>query len=78
MSKLSHLIAQAKNSRKINDMFKTETLIFSPDRTLLFQDEDGLDSQLTTLIELLANTKPNTLVCQEMVSELEEIAEYLK
>ncbi|MCP5209182.1 MAG: hypothetical protein H7A01_18485 [Hahellaceae bacterium] len=75
MSKLSHLIAQAKNSRKINDMFKTETLIFSPEKP---SDEDPLDAQLSALIELLSTSTPSAKACQEVVFELEEIAECLK
>lgn len=75
MSKLSHLITQAKNSRKINDMFKTETLIFSPEKPL---DEDPLDTQLSALIELLSNSTPSNVAYQEVVFELEEIADCLK
>lgn len=87
MSQLSHLIQQAKNSRRINDMFKTESLTFGIQADTSAEPFDGLSdelsdefsdelqarlSQLETL--LFDDPMPLDLVSPDIIRELELVA----
>ena len=81
MSKLSHLIQQAKNSRRINDMFKTETLTFKPMEGTAPEIEGDLDLRLAQLEQILFTDDQELLFLHQqcdIISELSQIAEALK
>ncbi len=76
---LSHLIQQAKNSRRINDIFKTESLAFDvqadADQGFNKESSDPLQTQLASLETLLFdNATAYDSISQEIIRELELIA----
>ncbi len=78
MSQLSHLIKQAKNGNRINDMFKTESLVFSYEADKLNETGHTLESRLDKLESLLFGYPDATPVKSEgIIRELQSIAEIL-
>ncbi|MCP5161032.1 MAG: hypothetical protein H6999_09280 [Hahellaceae bacterium] len=78
MSQLSRLIQQAKNSRRINDMFKTDELTFSPQVHPAVDGADTLESRLSALGSLLFdNIEVTVAEADDIILELEQVAQAL-
>lgn len=78
MSQLSRLIQQAKNSRRINDMFKTDELTFSPQVHPVVDGADTLESRLSALGSLLFdNIEVTVAEADDIILELEQVAQAL-
>lgn len=78
MVQLDHLIQQAKNRRRINDLFKTkeEGLLFRPET--LGKDKTALEPLLDKLEPLVMElSNQNPAFSELFINELEDIVETL-